>query len=128
MIDRPGKATALRQFAAQAGVPLSQTVAVGDGANDLDMIAAAGLGVAFNAKPLVRDAADTSVSFPHLDTILYLLGIPHDVEPPRLSRSYVIAEVRGHICPRLLRDGENHAVAMASCGRFPPPRWIPSAH
>ena len=82
VIDRPGKATALRQFAAQAGVPLSQTVAVGDGANDLDMIAAAGLGVAFNAKPLVRDAADTSVSFPHLDTILYLLGIPHDdVEP-----------------------------------------------
>ena len=46
------------------------------------MIATAGLGVAFNAKPLVRDAADTSVSFPHLDAILYLLGIPHDdVEP-----------------------------------------------
>ncbi|HEY1625163.1 MAG TPA: phosphoserine phosphatase SerB [Streptosporangiaceae bacterium] len=82
VIDRAGKATALREFAAQAGVPLSQTVAVGDGANDLDMIAAAGLGVAFNAKPLVRDAADTSVSFPHLDAILYLLGIAHDdVEP-----------------------------------------------
>ena len=72
----------MRRFAVQAGVPLSQTVAVGDGANDLDMIAAAGLGVAFNAKPLVRDAADTSLSFPHLDAILYLLGIPHDdVEP-----------------------------------------------
>ena len=82
VIDRAGKAAALRRFAAQAGVPLSQTVAVGDGANDLDMIATAGLGVAFNAKPLVRDAADTSVSFPHLDAILYLLGIPHDdVEP-----------------------------------------------
>jgi phosphoserine phosphatase len=82
VIDRAGKAVALRRFATQAGVPLSQTVAVGDGANDLDMIAAAGLGVAFNAKPLVRDAADTSVSFPHLDAILYLLGIPHDdVEP-----------------------------------------------
>jgi phosphoserine phosphatase len=82
VIDRPGKAIAMRRFAAQAGVPLSQTVAVGDGANDLDMIAAAGLGVAFNAKPLVRDAADTSLSFPHLDAILYLLGIPHDdVEP-----------------------------------------------
>jgi phosphoserine phosphatase len=78
VIDRAGKADALRRFAAQAGVQLSQTVAVGDGANDLDMIAAAGLGVAFNAKPLVRDAADTSLSFPHLDAVLYLLGIPHD--------------------------------------------------
>jgi phosphoserine phosphatase len=75
VIDRAGKAEALRRFAADAGVPLSQTVAVGDGANDLDMIAAAGLGVAFNAKPVVRDAADTSVSVPYLDAILYLLGI-----------------------------------------------------
>jgi phosphoserine phosphatase len=68
----------LRRFAAAAGVPLSQTVAIGDGANDLDMIAAAGLGVAFNAKAVVRQAADTSVSVPHLDTILYLLGISRD--------------------------------------------------
>jgi phosphoserine phosphatase len=75
VIDRAGKADALRRFAADAGVPLSQTVAVGDGANDLDMIAAAGLGVAFNAKPVVRDAADTSLSVPYLDAILYLLGI-----------------------------------------------------
>jgi phosphoserine phosphatase len=78
IVDRAGKAAALRRFADLAGVPLSQTVAVGDGANDLDMIAAAGLGVAFNAKPIVRDAADASVSFPHLDAVLYLLGIPHD--------------------------------------------------
>ena len=78
VIDRAGKAQALRRFAADAGVPLSQTVAVGDGANDLDMIAAAGLGVAFNAKPLVRDAADTSLSVPYLDAILYLLGISSD--------------------------------------------------
>ena len=78
VIDRAGKAEALRRFAADAGVPLSQTVAVGDGANDLDMIAAAGLGVAFNAKPMVRDAADTSVSVPYLDAILYLLGISSD--------------------------------------------------
>ena len=78
LIDRPGKERMLRQFAAQAGVPLSQTVAVGDGANDLDMIAAAGLGVAFNAKPAVRSAADTSLSVPHLDAILYLLGISSD--------------------------------------------------
>jgi phosphoserine phosphatase len=78
IIDRPGKAAALRDFAARAGVPLSQTVAVGDGANDLDMIAAAGLGIAFNAKPAVRDAADASVSVPHLDAILHLLGISRD--------------------------------------------------
>ncbi len=78
IIDRAGKEAALREFAAQAGVPLSQTVAVGDGANDLDMIAAAGLGIAFNAKQAVRDAADTSVSVPHLDAILYLLGISRD--------------------------------------------------
>jgi phosphoserine phosphatase len=75
VVDRAGKADALRRFAAEAGVPLSQTVAVGDGANDLDMIAAAGLGVAFNARPVVRDAADTSLSVPYLDAILYLLGI-----------------------------------------------------
>jgi len=78
IIDRAGKATALRRFADQAGVPLSQTVAVGDGANDLDMIAAAGLGIAFNAKPVVRDAADTALSLPYLDTVLYLLGISSD--------------------------------------------------
>jgi phosphoserine phosphatase len=78
VIDRAAKAEALRRFAADAGVPLSQTVAVGDGANDLDMIAAAGLGIAFNAKPAVRDAADTSVSVPYLDAILYLLGISSD--------------------------------------------------
>jgi phosphoserine phosphatase len=78
IIDREGKATALRDFAARAGVPLSQTIAIGDGANDLGMIAAAGLGVAFNAKPVVRDAADTALSAPYLDAVLYLLGIPRD--------------------------------------------------
>jgi len=78
LIDRAGKERMLRRFAADAGIPLSQTVAVGDGANDLDMIAAAGLGIAFNAKPAVRSAADTSVSVPHLDVVLYLLGISGD--------------------------------------------------
>ncbi len=78
VIDRAGKEQALRRFAAHAGVPLAQTVAVGDGANDLDMLAAAGLGIAFNAKPAVRDAADASVSVPNLDAILYLLGISRD--------------------------------------------------
>jgi phosphoserine phosphatase len=82
VVDRDGKTAALRRFAQAAGVPLSQTVAVGDGANDLGMIGAAGLGVAFNAKPVVRDAADTAVNVPYLDTVLYLLGIPRDAVDP----------------------------------------------
>ena len=89
VVDRAGKAAALTRFAAQAGLPLSQTVAVGDGANDLDMIAAAGLGIAFNAKPLVRDAADTAVNVPYLDAILYLLGISReDVEAADAGDGY----------------------------------------
>ncbi|HEX6327193.1 MAG TPA: phosphoserine phosphatase SerB [Jiangellaceae bacterium] len=75
ILDRSGKSDALRRFAEAASVPLSQTVAVGDGANDLDMIALAGLGIAFNAKPILREAADTAVSVPYLDAVLYLLGI-----------------------------------------------------
>ena len=78
IIDRPGKARALVRFAEQAGVPLSQTIAIGDGANDLDMLAAAGMGIAFNAKPIVRKAADTAVNVPYLDAILYLLGISRE--------------------------------------------------
>ncbi|MGH3556951.1 MAG: phosphoserine phosphatase SerB [Mycobacterium sp.] len=75
IIDRAGKAKALRDFAHQAGVPMEQTVAVGDGANDIDMLAAAGLGVAFNAKPALREVADASLSYPYLDTVLFLLGV-----------------------------------------------------
>jgi phosphoserine phosphatase len=75
IIDRAGKAKALRDFAHQAGVPLEQTVAVGDGANDIDMLAAAGLGVAFNAKPALREVADASLTYPYLDTVLFLLGV-----------------------------------------------------
>jgi phosphoserine phosphatase len=78
IIDRAAKADALVRFANQTGVPLSRTIAVGDGANDLDMLAAAGLGIAFNAKPLVRQAADTALSVPYLDAILFLLGISRD--------------------------------------------------
>jgi phosphoserine phosphatase len=78
VVDRAGKARLLRRFAAQAGVPLGQTVAIGDGANDLDMLNAAGLGVAFNAKPMVRQAADTAVNVPFLDTVLYLLGVTRE--------------------------------------------------
>ncbi len=78
IIDRTAKARALRMFAVQADVPMSRTVAVGDGANDLDMLEAAGLGIAFNAKPIVRAQADASVTVPYLDAVLYLLGISRD--------------------------------------------------
>ena len=75
IVDRPGKAKALRDFANQAGIPMEQTVAVGDGANDIDMLSAAGLGVAFNAKPALREIADASLSHPYLDTVLFFLGV-----------------------------------------------------
>lgn len=75
IIDRAGKARALRDFARDVGVPMSQTVAVGDGANDIDMLAAAGLGVAFNAKPALREVADAALSYPYLDTVLFILGV-----------------------------------------------------
>lgn len=75
LIDRSGKAAALRRFAAEFGVPLSQTVAIGDGANDIDMLRAAGLGIAFNAKPALRDSAEVAVNTPFLDAVLYILGI-----------------------------------------------------
>jgi phosphoserine phosphatase len=75
IVDRAGKAKALRDFAHQAAVPMQQTVAVGDGANDIDMLNAAGLGVAFNAKPALREVADASLSYPYLDTVLFILGV-----------------------------------------------------
>jgi phosphoserine phosphatase len=90
VVDRAGKATALRFFAAQVGVPVESVVAIGDGANDLDMLEAAGLGIAYNAKALVREAADTSVNVPYLDAILYLLGISREeVEALDLEEGYV---------------------------------------
>lgn len=78
IIDRAGKATALREFADQLGLPLGATIAIGDGANDLDMLNTAGLGIAFNAKPVVRAAAPTAVNVPYLDTVMYLLGITRE--------------------------------------------------
>lgn len=78
VVDRAAKADWLERFAAEARIPLSQTVAVGDGANDLDMLTRAGLGIAFNAKPAVRRAADTAVSVPYLDAILFLLGFARE--------------------------------------------------
>jgi phosphoserine phosphatase len=78
VVDRAGKAAALRYFAEQVGVPVASVVAIGDGANDLDMLEVAGLGIAYNAKALVQEAADTSVNVPYLDAILYLLGISRE--------------------------------------------------
>jgi phosphoserine phosphatase len=78
VVDRAGKAAALLRFAEQTGVSPAATVAIGDGANDLDMLAVAGLGIAFNAKPMVQKAADTSVNVPYLDAIMYLLGITRE--------------------------------------------------
>jgi phosphoserine phosphatase len=78
IVDRAGKAAALERFAREAGVPMAQTVAIGDGANDLDMLTRAGLGIAYNAKPVVRVAADAALNVPYLDAILFLLGISRE--------------------------------------------------
>jgi phosphoserine phosphatase len=75
VIDRCAKARILRRFASSYGIPLSQCVAVGDGANDIDMLTTAGLGVAFNAKPAVREIAHTALSHPFMDSVLFVLGI-----------------------------------------------------
>jgi phosphoserine phosphatase len=78
VVDRSGKAEALRQAAENFGIPLAQCVAVGDGANDIDMLTTAGLGVAFNAKPALRKVADTAITQPFLDVVLFVLGVTRD--------------------------------------------------
>ena len=78
VIDRRGKREALEAFAAEYGIPMRRTIAIGDGANDVDMLEAAGLGIAFNGKAAARAAADTAVSVPYLDSVLYLLGITRE--------------------------------------------------
>jgi phosphoserine phosphatase len=94
VVDRAGKAAALRRFAASEGLPLSRTVAIGDGANDLDMLAAAGMGIAFNAKPIVRAQADAAVTVPYLDAVLHLLGIPRsEVEEAAQSDPTLVPHV-----------------------------------
>lgn len=75
VVDRARKAELLREIATAEGILPSQAVAIGDGANDLDMLAASGLGIAFNAKPAVRARARTTVSVPRLDVILFMLGV-----------------------------------------------------
>lgn len=78
VVDRRGKREALEAFAAEYGIPMRRTIAIGDGANDVDMLEAAGLGIAFNGKAAARAAADTAVSVPYLDSVLYLLGITRE--------------------------------------------------
>ena len=78
LVDGPRKARFLAEVAEAEGVSTNQVVAIGDGANDLDMLAAAGLGIAFNGKPVVKARADTSVSVPYLDAILFLLGVKRE--------------------------------------------------
>ncbi|MGH3938364.1 MAG: phosphoserine phosphatase SerB [Pseudonocardiaceae bacterium] len=78
VIDQRAKAAALRRFASCYGVPLTRCVAVGDGANDIDMLTTAGLGVAFNAKPALREVADVALSYHYMDALLFVLGISAD--------------------------------------------------
>jgi phosphoserine phosphatase len=75
IVDGPRKAELLRQIAGQENISLDQVVAVGDGANDLPMLGIAGMGIAFRAKPLVRQTASHAVSFLGLDSLLYLIGV-----------------------------------------------------
>jgi len=75
VIDRAAKEKYLREWAAREGIPMEHTIAVGDGANDLDMLGAAGIGVAFNAKPAVRAVADAAVNMPYLDAVRHIAGV-----------------------------------------------------
>lgn len=75
VIDRAAKEKYLREWAAAEGIPLEHTIAVGDGANDLDMLGAAGIGIAFNAKPAVRAVADAAINMPYLDAVRHIAGV-----------------------------------------------------
>ena len=75
IIDRTAKGSALLEFAKVSGVEIKNTVAIGDGANDLDMMALAGLSIAFNAKPIVVQAADFAINEPSLSAVLELIGL-----------------------------------------------------
>ena len=75
IIDRAAKATALAEFAKAAGVAMHNTVAIGDGANDIDMLKLAGVSIAFNAKPIVVELADLAITEPSLKSVLTLLDL-----------------------------------------------------
>ena len=82
MVDGQRKAELLREIAQREGIDMEQVIAVGDGANDLPMLSIAGLGIAFRAKPIVRENAKQSISTLGLDSILYLLGISDRLSSP----------------------------------------------
>ena len=117
ILDRAGKANALRRFAEAAGVPLARTIAVGDGANDIDMLAAAGLGIAFNAKPVVREAADTALSVPYLDAILFLLGISRDESSRPTGLSRAASGPHGEVPGTAERRARPPAAEQGECAR-----------
>lgn len=75
VIDRAAKEKYLREWAAAEGISLEHSIAVGDGANDLDMLGAAGIGIAFNAKPAVRAVADAAINMPYLDAVRHIAGV-----------------------------------------------------
>jgi phosphoserine phosphatase len=75
IVDRAAKAEALREFAQKCAVELANTVAIGDGANDLDMMQIAGISIAFNAKPIVEAAADYSIKEPSLRSVPALINL-----------------------------------------------------
>ncbi|MEQ8515371.1 MAG: phosphoserine phosphatase SerB [Chromatocurvus sp.] len=87
IIDGRRKAELLQEIAANQGISTAQVIAVGDGANDLPMLGLAGLGVAYRAKPVVRDAAAQAITYSGLDSILFLLGIPEWHWCPAVTRS-----------------------------------------
>jgi phosphoserine phosphatase len=75
IIDRAAKGEALKKFATASSVAIENTVAIGDGANDLDMMAVAGVSIAFNAKPIVIEAADLAINEPSLRSVISLIGV-----------------------------------------------------
>lgn len=78
IVDRQAKEDLLREFAADSGIAMESTVAVGDGANDIAMVTAAGLGIAFDAKPALREVADACITSRRLDAVLPMVGIAGD--------------------------------------------------
>mgnify|MGYP003391224856 CR=1 FL=1 len=89
-MDAGGKARHVARLREALGVARDRVLAIGDGANDLDMLRTVGLGIAFNARPVVRQAADAAVNVPYLDAILFVLGMRRDeIEYDELSSSEI---------------------------------------
>ena len=99
IVDRQGKQAALEEFAEKYEIPMRRTIAIGDGANDVAMLEAAGLGVSFNGKAAARAAADATLSVPYLDSVLYLLGITREDIEGADARAGVVTPT-----PPLIRD------------------------